>query len=116
MKNEKLASNNLRHKQRGAIGLFAVMTLMIAVLFVTLVVDTGRLWMQKRQLQSIADIAAIEAGRSLGCDQDIANVRAAAQAAAVANGFNGTLASAPNIVELGSVTTNAANVRQFVSG
>lgn len=115
MKNERLVSNNSRRGQRGAIGIFAVMTLMITILFVTLVVDTGRLWMQKRQLQSIADIAAIEAAKSLGCAPDIEDVRAAAQSAAVANGFGGTLASTPNTVELGRVVTNAAGIRQFDS-
>ena len=63
MKSARLASSKLLRSQRGAIGLFGIMTLLLAVLFVSLVVDSGRLWMQKRQLQSIADIAAIEAAQ-----------------------------------------------------
>lgn len=101
-------------RQAGAIGLFGIMTLLLAVLFVSLVVDSGRLWMQKRQLQSVADIAAIEAARSLGCDHELENIMAAAQSAAIANGFNGSLASAPNVVEIGSVVTSAG-IRQFQS-
>ena len=106
------ASSNLRLRQGGAIGLFGIITLLLAVLFVSLVVDSSRLWMQKRQLQSVADIAAIEAAKSLGCDHELADVTAAAQAAASANGFNGALASAPNIVEIGSIVTSGG-IRQF---
>lgn len=112
MKSARLASSKLLRSQRGAIGLFGIMTLLLAVLFVSLVVDSGRLWMQKRQLQSIADIAAIEAAKSLGCDQNLGDVTAAAQTAANANGFNGSLGSTPNIVEVGSVVTNGG-IRQF---
>ncbi len=106
------ASSNSRLRQGGAIGLFGIITLLLAVLFVSLVVDSSRLWMQKRQLQSVADIAAIEAAKSLGCDHELADVAAAAQAAASANGFNGALASAPNVVEIGSTVTSGG-IRQF---
>ncbi|MCB5189662.1 pilus assembly protein TadG-related protein [Methylobacillus arboreus] len=106
--------------QQGAIGLFGVLTLMMAVLFVAVVVDSGRLWMIKRQLQNVADMAAIAAGgQAGGCMQGNNTnmqqlVMAAAQNAAVANGYQGNLASAPNIVQLGSYSTSDG-VRNFIA-
>lgn len=108
-------SNKRRFAQRGAIGIFGILTLLLAVLFVTLVVDSGRLWMQKRQLQAIADIAAIEAAKSLGCNSRLSDVVAAAQAAAASNGFDGALASQPNMVEMGRTVTSGGK-RQFQAG
>src|SRR3546814_569511 len=77
-----------RHSQRGAIGLWGSMTLLLAVMFMALAVDTGRLWMQQRKLQSIADIASMEAARFIGCNADSGNVLSAAQAAAARNGYS----------------------------
>lgn len=115
------ASTTRRHihfgpqRQRGAIGLWGSLTLLLAILFMALTVDTGRLWMQQRKLQSIADIAAMEAARNMGCNIDLDNVTSAAQTAATRNGYNGQLAQAPNLVELGSITT-VSGVRQFIPG
>lgn len=107
-------SNKNWHHQRGAIGLLGVITLLLAVLFTALAVDAGRLWMQRRQLQLVADIASIQAARKIGCDVEMADVLAAAQAAAAANGFTGSLSAAPNVVELGSVET-VNGIRQFTA-
>ncbi|HZV61826.1 MAG TPA: TadG family pilus assembly protein [Methylophilaceae bacterium] len=103
-----------RYRQRGAIGLWGSMTLLLAVMFMALAVDTGRLWMQQRKLQSIADIASMEAARQIGCNINIDTVRTAAQTAANRNGFSGQLSQGPNIVELGSIST-VGGVRQFAS-
>lgn len=89
---------------------------MLAVLFTALTVDSGRLWMQQRQLQLVADIASMDAARAMGCAGDIADVVAAANASAARNGYAGSLSAAPNIVELGTVTTNAGGIRQFAAG
>lgn len=110
----RLPTTNL-HRQRGAIGLMGVLTLLMAILFTALAVDSGRLWMQQKKLQVIADIAAIEAARSLGCAADVTDALAAAQAAAANNGFVGNLANSPNLVDLGSVNTSSG-IREFVSG
>jgi len=104
-----------RHRQRGAIGLVGVVTLLMAVLFTALVVDTGRLWMQHRHLQTVADIASIQASRQLGCGVVLADVVQAAQTAAVANGYTGNLANSPNIVDLVNVST-VSGIRQFTTG
>lgn len=99
-----LSSSNL-HEQRGAIGLFGLLILLLAIMFTALAVDSGRLWMQQRKLQSIADIAAISASRQVGCSANATQVTAAAQTAAANNGFAGQLAQSPNQVALGRVTT-----------
>lgn len=54
-------SPGLRCRQRGAIGLMAALTLGLALVFLLLVVDSGRLYLEKRKLQGIADMAALEA-------------------------------------------------------
>ena len=55
-------------RQRGAIGLMAVTTLALALLFMLVVVDSGRLYLEQRKLQRIADMAALEAaGQSAVC-------------------------------------------------
>lgn len=107
-------SNN-RRRQQGAIGLVGVITLLLALVFTALVVDSGRLWMQQRHLQTVADIAAIQAARQLGCGVEISDIVSAAQQAAVANGYGGQLADSPNIVDLVDVAT-VDGIRQFTSG
>ncbi|HYD34188.1 MAG TPA: TadG family pilus assembly protein [Methylophilaceae bacterium] len=105
-------SINSPRKQRGIIGLWGAMTLLLAVLFMALAVDTGRLWMQKRKLQSIADVASIEAASLISCEVNIDAVRDAAQNAAARNGYNGQLSQSPNLIQLGSIT-NSSGIRQF---
>ncbi|MFL9709867.1 TadG family pilus assembly protein [Methylobacillus sp. Pita1] len=106
-----------KKNQQGAIGLFGVLTLMMAVLFVAVAVDSGRMWMEKRKLQNIADMAAIAAGGQVGgCMQNNTDVyRMAAQGAAMANGYQGSLLAAPNVVELGGYSTDEGGVRTFVA-
>lgn len=109
--------------QRGAAGLFFALTLFMMVLFLALAVDTGRLVYAQRQLQSIADLAALDAARVTGaCSGAVttnpATVLAAAQAAASARNFLGAayagdLGAAPNSVAIGQVTTGADNLRVF---
>lgn len=56
------------HRQRGAIGLVAALTMGLAMLFMITVVDSGRLYLEKRSLQRVADMAALEAaGRKGTC-------------------------------------------------
>lgn len=105
-------------RQRGAIGIFGVVTLLLALLVTALSIDSGRLWLERRHLQSVADIAAIEAVRNVGyCGATGTDeqVLLAAKAAAEANHFAGNLALAPNKVEVGSITIDG-NRRQFNTG
>lgn len=115
-------SRHSKKQQQGAIGLFGVLTLMMAVLFVAVAVDSGRMWMVKRQLQNVADMAAIAAGgQAGGCGQGGGSniqqqlIVAAAQSAAMANGFQGDLAAAPNAVQLGTYATDDSGVRTFMA-
>lgn len=104
--------------QRGAIGIFGGLGLAIALGFVVLALDTGRLALEKRRLQEIADLAAIEAVRQAGqCSgsetMTAAAVRTAAQQSALGNGYAGDLTSEADAVLLGVTTTDANGVRQF---
>lgn len=100
--------------QRGALGLVGGLFLLMALLLTALVVDSGRLWMQQKKLQSIADMAAIHAARHLGCDASQQSVAQMAQQAAVNNGFDGQLSATPNQVLLGRLTT-VQGIRQFTA-
>lgn len=50
-----------RRRQAGAIGLLGALVMVLMVLCIALALDTGRLYMEKRNLQRIADLAALEA-------------------------------------------------------
>lgn len=106
------------HRQRGAIGLFAALVLILAVLFTALAVDTGRLALEKRRLQSIADLSALHAAGIATCGgSDIPNaatVAAAAQQVALANGYGGDLSAEAGGVTLGTTQT-VSGVRQFAT-
>lgn len=53
-------------RQRGAIGLLAAATLSLALLCMLVVLDSGRLYLEKRSLQRVADVAALEAASRKG--------------------------------------------------
>jgi len=55
------------NSQRGAIGLLAALVMALLMVCVTLVVDVGRLMMEKRRLQQNADLAAIAVAQQY-CD------------------------------------------------
>lgn len=62
-----------RQGQRGAVLFMAVGFMMLAVMSLALVVDTGRLYVAKRNLQRVADMAAIEVlARNGRCDDQTA--------------------------------------------
>ncbi|AIZ35479.1 pilus assembly protein TadG-related protein [Pseudomonas parafulva] len=74
-------------RQRGAIGLMAVITLGLALLMLLLVVDSGRLYLEQRKLQRIADMAALEAaGQFAMCTGSGPSASAIARTAATRNG------------------------------
>ncbi|KDM90124.1 pilus assembly protein TadG-related protein [Photobacterium galatheae] len=56
-------------RQRGAVGPGLILLMISMVLFLSLAVDTGRIYMEKRQLQKQADLAALSLSRS-GCYLD----------------------------------------------
>jgi uncharacterized membrane protein len=87
--------------------------LVTAILAVALAVDLGRLAWSRRELQAIADLAALDAVRSFGeCGAEGGDVVAAAAASATRNGFTGDSVALLSSVQLGSVRS-VGGVREF---
>lgn len=100
--------------QRGAIGLMAVVTLSLALLLMLLVVDSGRLYMEQRKLQRIADNAALEAvSRGGTCLSGLTAAAYAGQSAA----RNGLVVDADTTLATtcGSLVTGANNLRTYTA-
>lgn len=78
-----------RERQRGAIGVMAAATLLLALICLALVVDTGRLYFEQRKLQRVADMAALEAASQGGmCGSQLAaEIQGYVTASAAKNGF-----------------------------
>ncbi|UOP10628.1 pilus assembly protein TadG-related protein [Pseudomonas palleroniana] len=100
-------------RQRGAIGLIGALTLGIALLFLLLVVDSGRLYLEKRKLQRVVDTAALEAvSRGGKCTAPNDNAAQFATQSALRNDFpvdaNRTLSTA-----CGALATGADFMRTF---
>jgi uncharacterized membrane protein len=109
-------SSRPRSDQRGAIGLMAAGTLALALVFTLLAVDSGRLYLEKRKLQSIADTSALEAANRGGqCAAGNTTATDYAKQNATRNGF--TLIANDNsrglAVACGTLVTNASNIRVF---
>ncbi|AZF45902.1 pilus assembly protein TadG-related protein [Pseudomonas sp. R2-7-07] len=107
-------SPRLHGKQRGAIGLMAVGVLAVVLAFTLLAVDSGRLYLEKRRLQGVADTAALEAvSRDGTCAAGLSAAAYAAQSVArnqfvVGNG--NTL-----VTRCGAVITGASGQRVFAA-
>ena len=98
--------------QRGAIGLMAAATFGLALLFALLVVDSGRLYLEQRKLQRVADTAALEAvSRGGTCLPGLSAATYAGQSA-VRNAFivGPTTTLTTNC---GTLVTAANNLRTF---
>lgn len=106
-------------RQRGAIGLMATGTLMVALMFLMLTVDAGRLYLEKRKLQRVADMAAMESASGSGfCGSQLpaqaqSDALALAQASAVRHGYEGNLGAGDNSVRLGYVELDGAGQRRL---
>ena len=75
-------------QQRGAIGLMAAVTLGMVLLFMLLVVDSGRLYLEQRKLQRVADMAVLEAvSRGGTCSLTLPNAQSLAEENAKRNNF-----------------------------
>lgn len=110
-------SPRLGSRQRGAIGLMAAGTLAVAMVFLLLALDSGRLYLEKRRLQSIADTAALEAAGRGGLCTPTNTANDYAKENAARNGF--TVVAGDNsrglAVTCGTLPTNASNIRVFVA-
>nr|WP_294971412.1 pilus assembly protein TadG-related protein [uncultured Pseudomonas sp.] len=109
-----------RERQRGAIGIMAAGTLLLALVCLALVIDTGRLYYEQRKLQRVADMAALEAASQSGMcgSQAPAQVQAYAASSAASNGF--VPGSGDSLVAtLGSIDSGAGGtqpLRVFSAG
>ncbi|MDQ0738354.1 pilus assembly protein TadG-related protein [Pseudomonas sp. W4I3] len=107
-------SPHLHGKQRGAVGLMAAGVLALVLAFTLLAVDSGRLYLEKRRLQGVADTAALEAvSRGGTCAAGLSAASFAAQSVArnqFVVGSGNTLA-----IRCGAVTTGASGQRLFTA-
>ncbi|WP_419712203.1 pilus assembly protein TadG-related protein [Pseudomonas sp. NFX224] len=101
-------------RQRGAIGLMAAGTLALALGFTLLVIDSGRLYLEQRKLQRVADVAALEA---VARDGNCKSGQSAATYATESAARNGFTVDADNTlaVNCGSLQTGADNLRAFTA-
>ncbi|TPG74505.1 pilus assembly protein TadG-related protein [Pseudomonas arsenicoxydans] len=102
-------------RQRGAIGLMAALTMAAALLCLVLVVDTGRLYLEKRNLQRVADMAALEAATRGGDCLAGTTAVTYATASAQRNGFAIPSVGRALAVACGVVNVNAGNIRVFAT-
>lgn len=98
-------------QQRGAIGLMAAVTLGMVLLFMLLVVDSGRLYLEQRKLQRVADMAVLEAVSRGGNCLD-GSAKRYVDASAGRNGF--ALSNMQTITPTcGALTIGSDQVRLF---
>ncbi|MFV3367920.1 pilus assembly protein TadG-related protein [Pseudomonas sp. NY15435] len=111
-----------RERQRGAIGVMAAGTLLLALICLALVIDTGRLYFEQRKLQRVADMAALEAATQGGmCGSQLAgDIQAFVTASAAKNGFvpgtGDTLVGTLGTVSLDAGYGGAESRRVFSAG
>lgn len=103
-----------RDRQRGAIGLLAALTMALALLCTLVVVDSGRLFMEKRTLQRVADMAALEAASLNGNCAGASSASAYAIQSATRNGFTVSDDTRTLTTRCGTLTTGADSRRSFV--
>lgn len=100
-------------RQRGAIGLMAALTMGLALVFMLLTVDSGRLYLEQRKLQRIADMAALEAAEHGGvCSGSGPQASTLARTAATRNGHSPLN---PLIANCGYLRTGLDNLRTFTA-
>lgn len=100
-------------RQRGAIGLMAALTLGLALVFLLVVVDSGRLYLEERDLQRVADMAALEASTRNGDCAAGNTATVYATASANRNDFTLPDPSRNLLVACGALTLDADNLRVF---
>lgn len=101
-----------KKNDRGAVLVFAVPALVMAIVACALGIDIGRIALDKKNDQNIADIAALDAARAVGFllgSTTEGNYTAAAQTAALATAArNGFVTSATNTVTAAVGSLNAS--------
>lgn len=90
-----MPANLSRQTQRGAALLMVMGFLLLTLGSLAIVMDSGRLYLEKRKLQRLVDVVALDvANRSVLCGPtDTSTVRTIAQASAQRNGYSGSLSA-----------------------
>lgn len=104
-----------RGRQRGAIGLMAALTLSLTVLCMLVVLDSGRLFLEKRSLQRVADMAALEAASRKGTCLTGNTAVTYANQSATRNGFTVGDDGRTLATHCGSLTLDANSRRVFTA-
>ncbi|RCX29785.1 TadG family pilus assembly protein [Thioalbus denitrificans] len=104
-------------RQVGAVSIMVAGALLAVVLSVALAVDVGRIAWEKRHLQLVADLSALEASLAVGncatpAGSALGIATTAATTAAARNDYDGQ----PLRVRVGRVDTDADGIRQFSPG
>ncbi|MCV4343080.1 TadG family pilus assembly protein [Pseudomonas capsici] len=102
-------------RQRGAISLLAALTLGFALLCTLLVIDSGRLYLEKRSLQRIADMAALEAAGRKGTCSPGSSASTFANQSSTRNSFVAGTDSRTLTVNCGTLTLDANSRRTFTA-
>ncbi|GFM82901.1 membrane protein [Pseudomonas cichorii] len=102
-------------RQRGAISLLAALTLGIALLCTLLVIDSGRLYLEKRSLQRVADMAALEAASRKGTCTSGTSASTYANQSATRNSFVVGSDSRTLTVNCGTLALDANSRRTFTA-
>ena len=102
-------------RQRGAISLLAALTLGFALLCTLLVIDSGRLYLEKRSLQRIADMAALEAAGRKGTCSPGSSASTFANQSATRNSFVAGNDNRTLTVNCGTLSLDADSKRTFTA-
>ena len=105
---------NGSRQQRGAIGLMAAVTLGMVLLFMLLVVDSGRLYLEQRKLQRVADMAVLEAVTRAGNCTGTSTAAGFANQSAIRNSFTPGTVQKINTT-CGTLSTNSSQLRVFTA-
>ena len=105
---------NGSRQQRGAIGLMAAVTLGMVLLFMLLVVDSGRLYLEQRKLQRVADMAVLEAVSRGGTCSGASTAAGFANQSATRNSFTPGSVQKVNTT-CGTLSTNSSQLRVFTA-
>ena len=101
-------------QQHGAIGLMAAVTLGMVLLFMLLVVDSGRLYLEQRKLQRVADMAVLEAVSRGGNCAGASTAAGFANQSATRNSFTPGSVQKVNTT-CGTLSTNSSQLRVFTA-
>ena len=108
----------LRRSQRGAIGILSAVTLVLVIVMLALVIDSSRLYLAKRNVQRIADLAALEAASRGGVctpagQMTSAQAQQAAVQSATRNQFNPSLPKHTLTSKIGVIVQDATGRRRL---